>query len=97
MDVYKQYHLQAIPDDAPYEGNNYHGVNIPSLMLVGESHYLPEGSSQHVGADTWYEGSSDTLSPLEIGWISTATLMKDARTEGFSNRHTAESGEIRSG
>lgn len=69
----------------PYVGDNFHDANTPSLLLVGESHYLPEGSSQHLSAERWYAGSSDTLSPEEIGWISTKVVLKEFRSEGTSN------------
>jgi hypothetical protein len=58
MNFYKQYPMMR-----PYFGNNFHDANTPSVLLIGESHYLPQGSSQHLSAETWYAGSSDTLSP----------------------------------
>jgi hypothetical protein len=70
----------------PYKGKNFHDACAPSLLLIGESHYLPEGSSQHVSAKTWYESDSYTLSPEERQWISTAAIMEVSRAEGFSNR-----------
>jgi hypothetical protein len=70
----------------PYVGNNFQDATTPSLLLIGESHYLPKGSSQHLNAETWYASSSDTLSEKEIFWINTAAILEDSRAEGFSNR-----------
>lgn len=70
----------------PYEGANFRNQSKPSLLLVGESHYLPDGSSQHLDPDRWYKGSSKTLNETERGWISTPELIQEAREESFANR-----------
>jgi hypothetical protein len=81
MNFYDQYPMMR-----PYVGKNFHDANTPSLLLIGESHYFPEHSSQHLSAETWYASSSDTLSPDEIEWISTAALLENSRAEDFSNK-----------
>ena len=58
----------------------------PALLLVGESHYLPEGSTQHLDPTSWYGGDSTTLSETEVHWISTPRIIREARAEGFANR-----------
>ena len=80
MNLYRQYPMMR-----PYVGNNFHGANTPSLLLIGESHYLPKNSSQHLSAETWYASSSGTLSPDEVEWISTAAILEYARADRFSN------------
>jgi hypothetical protein len=92
MNFYKRYPYKRYPMMRPYIGDNFHAANTPSLLLVGESHYLPEDSSQHLSAEAWYAGSSDILSAREIGWINTAALLKEARAEDFVNKaHRSES------
>lgn len=82
-------HYNQYPMMRPYVGKHFGRAGTPALLLVGESHYLPEGATQHLSADTWYAGSSSTLTSAEIGWISTADLFDEARNEGFSNKaHT---------
>jgi hypothetical protein len=81
MNFYKQYPMMR-----PYVGNNFHDADTPSLLLIGESHYLPIGSSQQGSAEAWYASSSDTLSSEEIKWINTAALLEEARAEDFSNK-----------
>lgn len=81
MNFYIQYPMMH-----PYKGKNFHDACAPALLLIGESHYLPEGSSQHLSAETWYASDSYTLSPVEKQWISTAAIMEHSRAAGFSNR-----------
>ncbi len=64
MNFYEHYPMMR-----PYTGKHFHDACAPSLLLIGESHYLPERSSQHLRAETWYGSYSDTLSKLEIQWI----------------------------
>lgn len=70
----------------PYVGKDFSDKNTPSLLLIGESHYFPEGSFQHLTPETWYAGNSETLTQEEIEYISTAALFDDSRASGFSNR-----------
>lgn len=78
-------HYTLFPMMRPYVGKHFHDAGKPSLLLIGESHYLPEDSTQHITAETWYASSSETLSPDEREWISTAALLDASRAEGFSN------------
>jgi hypothetical protein len=79
-------HFTQYPMMRPYVGSKFRGGGIPSLLLIGESHYLPEGSLQHVTAGAWYGGSSATLNEEEIEWISTGAILESSRAEGFSNK-----------
>ena len=79
-------HYSQYPMMRPYVGRHFGQGGVPSLLLVGESHYLPEGATQHLTPEVWYAGDSSTLTPDEIGWISTETVFNEGRDEGFSNR-----------
>lgn len=70
----------------PFVGRRFTGSTGPRILLVGESHYLPEPSTQHHDADGWYSGSSATLTDKEIGWISTASIVRHACEDGFKNK-----------
>jgi hypothetical protein len=70
----------------PYVGKHFGKTGAPALLLVGESHYLPDGSSQHLSAKRWYSSDSSTLTSVEIDWISTADILRYARSEGFSSK-----------
>ena len=40
----------------PFVGNNYESPKHKKLLLVGESHYMPKGSTIHHNVDLWYNG-----------------------------------------
>lgn len=67
----------------PYVGRRFSVRTKPSLLLVGESHYLPEGASQHATPEAWYSGTWHTLTPTEREWIATADIVKSSRRDGF--------------
>ena len=79
-------HYDQFPMMLPYVGKHFRRPGFPALLLVGESHYLPVGASQHLSAETWYASSSGTLSDDEVEWISTADILEASRVEGFSNK-----------
>lgn len=78
--------LRRYPMIVPYIGRYFCSPDEPSLLLVGESHYLPEGSTQHNTPDAWYSGDATTLNGTEVAWISTAKIVEDSRKERFRNR-----------
>jgi hypothetical protein len=80
MKFYEQY-----PTMRPYVGKHYYDTGIPSLLLIGESHYVPCDSKHDTTPEAWYSGSSDTLPEDELYYISTAQLIEDSRAEAFSN------------
>jgi hypothetical protein len=79
-------YLPQYPTMTPYVGEGYYDAGRPSLLLIGESHYLPAGSTQHLESDRWYNGSSATLDEKELYWISTARIITESRMLGFTNR-----------
>ncbi len=79
MNFYKQYPMML-----PYVGKNFHDAATPSILLIGESHYLEEGSTQHLNPETWYSGSSADLSKDQIEWIDNAAILEASRAKDFS-------------
>jgi hypothetical protein len=79
--IYKRYPMMW-----PYVGANYERGGPLSLLLVGESHYLPASSTQHHAAEGWYLKDASTLNPKERSWISTAEIINGSSAEGFRNR-----------
>jgi len=69
----------------PYVGDRYHGATT-KLLLIGESHYLPLRSRQHLTASDWYGGTSATLTEEEKIWISTAPIIRGAVAENFRKK-----------
>ena len=87
---------QRYPMMQPYVGEAFGITGKPSLLLIGESHYLPGESAQHLTAESWYVGTSETLSPDEIEWVSTGPILRDSRAAAFSNKaHSIWSNSLR--
>ncbi len=64
-------HLRRFPCMQPWIGSRYQDERHKRLLVIGESHYLPPGSTIHHDPDRWYRSSQDDLSPEEIRWAST--------------------------
>ena len=64
-------HLQRFPCMQPWIGSRYRDPRHKRLLVVGESHYLPNESTIHQDPDHWYRSSQHDLSDKEIAWAST--------------------------
>lgn len=83
------------PGMRPYRGTRYGEPGRPRLLLVGESHYLPELASAHHDAAAWYRSDAAALREEErvktgsddewSGWIDTAGVVTHACTSNFAN------------
>lgn len=67
----------------PYKGKRFNAEGFPSLLLIGESHFLDDDSPQRSDPGAWYSGSSATLTDYEISFISTSKLLENATADGF--------------
>lgn len=66
-------HFQKFAQMRPFVGRNYEKTK---LLLVGESHYLPENSSAEL-ITKWYEKDSQQLSAEEYMWTHTAMIINN--------------------
>lgn len=62
----------------PFVGDNYVSTKHRKLLLVGESHYLPENSTIHHDIDAWYAGTID-IKEKEQDWCNT----RNSRQYGY--------------
>jgi len=69
----------------PYIGARFDQGDGPSLLLVGESHYLPKGSTVHRNPKAWYQASAAQLNDEESGWIDTSGIYRESLEAGFPN------------
>ncbi len=81
MEIRRRY-----PTMIPFVGRRFADSFGPRILLVGESHYLPKTSTQHLDPAAWYSGSAATLTNEEVRWISTAAIVRGACAEGFKNK-----------
>lgn len=70
----------------PWIGENYHSRTHKRLLILGESHYLPEDSTVHLDADTWYNKKEQDLSEKEVKWLSTSGIIKKNKETNFPNK-----------
>lgn len=76
-------HYQRYPAMRPWVGNDY-GRYHRRLLLVAESHYLPDGSIVQQNPTTWYAGYQNRLSQEEVDYINTrAVLLAHHREPGI--------------
>lgn len=76
------------PEMTPYVGDRYseaqqHGC---ALLVIGESHYLPEKSVVHRDCASWYASDHTKLNQEEKVWISTKDLIFNQLPQNFSNK-----------
>jgi hypothetical protein len=74
-------HYQKYPVMLPWVGSHY-GRGYKKVLLIGESHYLPDGSTIQRKVDGWYNGSQDRLSKDEIEYICTRDVLRAHYREG---------------
>ncbi len=65
-------HLRRFPCMEPWVGSRYRDQCHQRLLVVGESHYLPNESTIHHDPGRWYQSRQDDLSAEEVRWASTA-------------------------
>lgn len=70
----------------PFVGARFHDRLQPTILLVGESHYLPTSSTVHLDELAWYAGSAEALSSMEVAWISTAQIVRSACDGRFKSK-----------
>ena len=78
------------PELKPYEGENYKVAQQHNclLLVIGESHYLPEDSTIHKDCDMWYASDDTKLNDDEKGFINTSTLINtDCDKKSFQAEH----------
>ena len=46
------------------------------LLVIGESHYMPKGSTVQLDPDRWYKGNENHLDEDERAWIHTRDVIK---------------------
>ena len=54
----------------PFVGDDYESSTHKKLLLVGESHYMPEDSTVHHDVNAWYNGTPE-LTESEQDWCNT--------------------------
>ena len=67
-DLMQLVHYQNFPQMLPFIGDHYAKTK---LLLVGESHYLPEDSTIQQDDAIWYASNLQSLTDEEVTWTNT--------------------------
>ena len=70
---------EQYPEMKPFVCKKYEKGGKHSLLVIGESHYLPNGNIQHLDPQIWYAGNSKTLDEKSRGWICTSDIIQEVR------------------
>ena len=69
----------------PFVGRDYDSPKHKKLLLIGESHYMPAGSTVHHDAAKWYNGTP-VLNQEEQNWCNTRGTRESGRFGPEINR-----------
>ena len=61
----------------PWIGRLYRDSRYKRLLVVGESHYMPEKSTIHHDAGHWYRSKQANLNPTEIKYVHTKNVIRE--------------------
>src|SRR5690554_5957324 len=67
-------HYKNFPILMPFIGLNYTNSNSIKLLLIAESHYLPEHSSISNNVEKWYNLNETHLTSEELDYINTREI-----------------------
>ena len=86
----KPRHLEKFPCMMPRIGCHYpepenERPEHKRLLVIGESHYLPTGSSLHLKPNDWYKQTEDSLNEMEKRWVSTEEIITISLKKGFKD------------
>jgi len=78
-------HYKKYPKMIPFVGNDYISDNHKKLLIIAESHYLPNESTLHLNAEKWYSGDENLLNDEEKEWIWTSNIARYLKKSIFVN------------
>lgn len=70
--------LEKYPVLTPYVGKNYNHDHHKRILIIGESHYLPENESNKSELNKWYSSSLKTNPISDESYINTAGVVSDS-------------------
>jgi len=83
------HHFRKFPELKPWIGDQYDSTMHKKLLVVAESHFMPENSTIHHDAVAWYSSNTNILTPDEKDYLNTRMLIQDRSRDAFNSRaHT---------
>ncbi|MBA6287471.1 hypothetical protein [Colwellia sp. MB3u-4] len=77
-------HYQKYPNLIPWIGDGFNDAKH-KLLILGESHYLDEGSHYHHNPQEWYAGI-DVSAFEDLGWMKTANIIRNGINNGWKQK-----------
>lgn len=68
-------HFTLYPNLLPWVGAGYRRAEL-KILLLGESHYLPQGVTYHHDAHAWYSGL-EIPSAEDLKWMTTRSIIRN--------------------
>ncbi len=75
--IKKPEHLERFSCMRPWIGNLYRDSRHKRLLVAGESHYMPRGSTIQLDPEDWYRSKEGDLKEEEHGWVHTKGVIED--------------------
>lgn len=74
--MYSNTHYENYPNLKPWVGSKYGEGKTKKLLVIGESHYFPKGSTSSLNIENWYLNNQNDLTDTEKSWINTSGIIK---------------------
>ena len=69
IDFYKKYPIMR-----PFVGCHYQDTDL-KILIIAESHYLPQKSTIHLNAEKWFKGDDNKMNECEQKWVKTRNII----------------------
>mgnify|MGYP007133524910 CR=1 FL=1 len=84
--MYSNKHYKKYPNLKPWVGERFGDNSARKLLVIGESHYLPNDSIAAKDSEKWYISNQENLSEIEKTWIDTSGIIRDNIPMNFPNK-----------
>lgn len=84
--MFSNTHYEKYPNLKPWVGSKFGQGETKKLLIIGESHYLPKGSTASHDAERWYLGNQGSLTDKEKSWINTSGIIEHNMPTNFPNK-----------
>ena len=86
--MFKNDHYNKYLNMKPWIGEAYYSKEHKRLLVIGESHYLPKGSTKSLNVESWYQSEQCILNDQELRYISTSKIIEKNLDSNFKkNEH----------
>lgn len=84
--IFKNEHYEKYPNLKPWIGKKFDNGDTKKLLVIGESHYLPSGSTAASYIEEWYKNEQTSLNDEEKSWINTSGIINKNLSKNFPKK-----------